>query len=175
MGGIGGMVRGTIASDSAAMLASGSEGAASGALKNASGGLDVGANGARTQSYGNGASASTSPGTGAAGSSGRGVAFADATDTPVNAPFSVWDTSITDAGSRFLNVETNLTAQEFEQNLISNGYSIASKGTNTNGPFTVLTNGPSTYTTYIRSSTGESGAFFKGPGGVKGKYSFVAP
>jgi hypothetical protein len=98
-----------------------------------------------------------------------------AATTSSTGPITTWDTSITGSGSRFLNIRTNLTASEFEKNLISNGYSIASQGTNTNGPFTVLTNGTSTYTTYVRSSTSESGAFFKGPNGVKAKFSFSGP
>ncbi|WP_150740566.1 hypothetical protein [Pandoraea anapnoica] len=90
-------------------------------------------------------------------------------------PTSVWDTSNTAQGSRYLNVSTNLTAKQFEQNLISNGYKVTSQGVGTNGPFTVMTNGTSTYTTYIRTSTGEAGAMFNGVGGVRAKFSLMNP
>lgn len=84
-------------------------------------------------------------------------------------PMSTWDTSNTTG--KYLNVDTDLTPQQFQANLMSNGYSVTSQGTNKNGPFTVLNNGSSTYTIYTRSSTGGAGVQYFGPGGTSGKFS----
>ena len=87
------------------------------------------------------------------------------------APSSTYDTSITSAGSRYLNVRTNVTASQFQSNLTSNGYSVTGQGTNANGTYTILGNGTSTYTIYMRSSTGEAGAQYFGPNGASAKFS----
>ncbi len=80
-------------------------------------------------------------------------------------PNSTWDTSKTSQGSKYVNVNTNLTATEFQANLVANGYSVTSQGTGKNGDYTVLTKGSSTYTLYTRSSTGQAGGQFFGPNG----------
>jgi len=87
------------------------------------------------------------------------------------APFSTYNTSITSPGSQYLNVQTNVTAQEFQSNLSSNGYSVVKQTAGTNGPVTILNNGGSTYTTYTRTSTGASGAQYVGPDGASIKFS----
>lgn len=89
-------------------------------------------------------------------------------------PFSKYDTSITSPGSQYTNVSTDVTASEFVANLAANGYTISSQGSNANGPYTVLSNGPFTYTVYTRSSTGAEGAQLFGPGGYSVKFSLGA-
>jgi len=106
---------------------------------------------------------------GSTGSSATGQA--PATNSTAAGPFSTYDTSITNAGSEYLNVKTNVTADQFESNLISNGYSVTNQGTNKNGSFTVLNNGTSTYTIYTRTTTGQAGGQYFGPGGVSAKFS----
>ncbi|WP_459252343.1 DUF637 domain-containing protein [Paraburkholderia xenovorans] len=96
---------------------------------------------------------------------------AGATNNTAGSPSSTYDTSITNAGSEYLNVKTNVTADQFESNLISNGYSVTNQGTNKNGSFTVLNNGTSTYTIYTRTTTGQAGGQYFGPGGVSAKFS----
>ncbi|MDD4913966.1 MAG: hypothetical protein PHW13_02860, partial [Methylococcales bacterium] len=85
--------------------------------------------------------------------------------------YSLYDTSITSAGSKNLNVSSNVTAANFQYNLISNGYIIVSDGVNRNGQFSVLSNDASTYTIYTRTSTGSSGAQYIGFNGNIIKYS----
>jgi len=80
---------------------------------------------------------------------------------------------ITRARSELANFETNVTAAEFEANLIANGYNVVKQGEG--GAATVLSNGESTYTLYTRTSTGEAGAQFFGPGGSSVKYSLGQP
>ncbi|TCG09429.1 hypothetical protein BZM27_05615 [Paraburkholderia steynii] len=87
-------------------------------------------------------------------------------------PNSKRDTSITSSGSKYQNVETNLTPEQFKSNLISNGYNVTNQGTGKNGDFTVLSNGTSTYTVYGRTSTGSAGAQYFGPNGNSVKFSF---
>ncbi|HDR8934503.1 beta strand repeat-containing protein [Burkholderia vietnamiensis] len=87
------------------------------------------------------------------------------------APYSKWDISVTSQGSKFLNVKTDVTAQQFQSNLQSNGYDVTNQGTGKNGDFTVLSNGRSTYTIYTRSSTGTAGAQYFGPGGTSAKFT----
>jgi hypothetical protein len=88
--------------------------------------------------------------------------------------FSTYDPSITASGSRYPNVQTNVTVREFQANLIANGYSVVSQATGTN-PVTVLSNGSSTYTIYTRTSTGSSGAQYIGPDGNRVKFSLGDP
>ncbi|QND50314.1 hypothetical protein HB780_22570 [Rhizobium lusitanum] len=83
---------------------------------------------------------------------------------------SGYDSSATRPGSRYPNVQTTVTAKDFQSNLMSNGYKVVNSGTNANGSFTVLKNGSSTYTIYIRTSTGEIGAHYIGPNGQAVKF-----
>ncbi|MCT7313270.1 hemagglutinin [Ralstonia sp. CHL-2022] len=92
------------------------------------------------------------------GGSGGGASTTDG-------PTSTWGTGSTSQGSKYVNVTTNLTATEFQANLVANGYSVTSQGTGKNGDYTVLQKGSSTYTLYTRSSTGQAGAQFFGPSG----------
>lgn len=71
---------------------------------------------------------------------------------------STWDASVTAAGSRYLNVATNVSAASFESNLVSNGFRIVKQTIGSNGPVTVLTDGKTTYTIYTATSTGEASA-----------------
>jgi hypothetical protein len=84
---------------------------------------------------------------------------------------SLYDTSITSPGSQYLNVQTNVGAQEFQSNLLANGYNIVKQ---TDGA-TILTNGTSTYTIYTRTSTGLPGAQFFGGDGSIVKFSLGGP
>jgi hypothetical protein len=84
---------------------------------------------------------------------------------------SLYDTSITRAGSQYLNVQTDVGAQGFQSNLISNGYSIVNQ---TPGA-TILNNGTNTWTIYTRTSTGMPGAQFFGQNGSIIKYSLGGP
>ena len=79
---------------------------------------------------------------------------------------STYDTSITSPGSKYPNGRTDVTASQFQANLIANGYSVQNQGTSTNGAFTVLSNGTSTYTIYTRTSTGAAGVQYIGPNGA---------
>ncbi len=69
------------------------------------------------------------------------------------------------------NVNTNVTADQFKNNLISNRYKVVSSGTSKNGSFTVLSKGTSRYTIYTRSSTSGNGAQYVGPDGKTVKFS----
>jgi RHS repeat-associated protein len=105
-----------------------------------------------------------------AGAAGLGGALAGGTaasDAATLAPFSTYDTSITSAGSRYLNVQTNVTAQEFTSNLLANGYSISEMS----GGVKILNSGSSTYTLYSRTSTGLPGAQYFAPNGNSIKFS----
>jgi hypothetical protein len=62
------------------------------------------------------------------------------------------------AGSRVSNIATDVTAQEFSANLISNGYQVTQETVGPNGPVTVLSNGVTTYNIYTATSTGASSA-----------------
>ncbi|GLU34752.1 hypothetical protein [Trinickia caryophylli] len=97
--------------------------------------------------------------------SGSGKSDSQGVEGNATAPSSTYDTSITSAGSLYPNVRTDVTASQFQANLIANGYSVTNQGTSTNGGFTVLSNGTSTYTIYTRSSTGAAGVQYFGPGG----------
>jgi RHS repeat-associated protein len=88
--------------------------------------------------------------------------------------FSTYDTSITLPGSRFLNVGTDVRPQEFQSNLLSNGYNIVKQAISTNGPVTVLSNGSQTYAIYTRTTTGLSGAQLDSPG-ISIKFSLGTP
>jgi hypothetical protein len=97
-------------------------------------------------------------------------------ETPNSTPASsVYDTSITSPGSQYPNVRTNVGAQEFQSNLMSNGYKVVKQANGSNGPVTVLNNGRSTWTIYERSSTGAPGAQFFGDNGSIVKYSLGGP
>jgi len=89
---------------------------------------------------------------------------------------SQYDSSITSAGSQYPNIQTNVTAEDFQSNLIANGYSVVKETSNSYGPVTILSNGKSTYTIYGRTSTmGGSGAQFVGPEGNQVKFSLGTP
>jgi filamentous hemagglutinin len=106
------------------------------------------------------------------GNSGDDVSpSSQAANSATSGAASGFDTSITSPGSEFLNVQTDVTAEQFQSNLMSNGYSVTSQGTGKNGAFTVLSDGSSTYTVYTRSSTGSAGAQYFGPGGASVKFS----
>jgi RHS repeat-associated protein len=64
---------------------------------------------------------------------------------------SLWDTSATLPGSRYMNVATDVSAQDFGANLVSNGYKVTTRS----GGAMVFTNGgQTTYTIYTATSTG---------------------
>lgn len=84
---------------------------------------------------------------------------------------SLYDTSITRAGSQYLNVQTDVGAAEFQQNLISNGYNAVKQSEGA----TILNNGTNTFTIYTRTSTGAPGAQFFGGNGSIVKYSLGGP
>ena len=84
---------------------------------------------------------------------------------------SLYDTSITRAGSQYLNVQTDVGAQEFQSNLLSNGYSVV----NQTPRATILNNGTNAFTIYNRTSTGLPGAQFFGGNGSIVKYSLGGP
>ncbi|PRA75564.1 hypothetical protein CQ054_22885, partial [Ochrobactrum sp. MYb29] len=84
---------------------------------------------------------------------------------------SDYDTSDTGKGAKQPNVKTDVTADQFKNNLISNGYKVVSSGTSKNGSFTVLSRGSTRYTIYTRSSTGGNGAQYVGPDGRTIKFS----
>lgn len=88
-----------------------------------------------------------------------------------NVAASLYDTSITRAGSQYLNVQTDVGAQQFQQNLISNGYNVVTQ----NAGSTVLNNGTNVWTIYTRTSTGMPGAQFFGGNGSIIKYSLGGP
>ncbi|WP_162878045.1 DUF637 domain-containing protein, partial [Trinickia diaoshuihuensis] len=108
------------------------------------------------------------PGTPILSSGGNGEETGSSqSSTTGNAPAtsSTYDTSITSPGSKYPNVRTDVTASQFQANLIANGYSVQNQGTSTNGAFTVLSDGTSTYTIYTRTSTGAAGVQYVGPNG----------
>jgi filamentous hemagglutinin len=93
--------------------------------------------------------------------------------TTPSAAQSLYDTSITNPGS-VLNVQTNVTAQDFQSTLIDNGYYVTRQDIGTNGSFTVMSNGSgSTYTIYTRTSTAQVGAQYLGPTGTSTKFNLV--
>jgi RHS repeat-associated protein len=80
--------------------------------------------------------------------------------------YSLWDTS---GGLKGIN--TDVTADDFLANLQANGYT-ARTTFGANGSVTILENGQgATYTIYIRTSTGQSGAQYIGPSGQFLKYN----
>jgi RHS repeat-associated protein len=93
-------------------------------------------------------------------------------ESTLNGPSSLYDdSSITRAGSQYLNVQTDVSATEFQQNLISNGYNVVKQSQGA----TVLNNGTDTWTIYTRTSTGAPGAQFFGGNGAIVKYSLGGP
>jgi RHS repeat-associated protein len=76
---------------------------------------------------------------------------------------------VTGKGARYTNHVTNLTATEFQNNLLANGYKILRRGVSSNGPFTVLSRGEKTYTIYTATSTGALSADVKIAGQIIGK------
>ncbi|MGH8020742.1 MAG: hypothetical protein ACREIA_21140 [Opitutaceae bacterium] len=94
---------------------------------------------------------------GAAGGAGAAVNAARTTSVAVTQA-STYDTSITAAGARMTNVQTNVTAQQFQSNLVSNGFNVVRQTVGSNGPVTVLSNGQTTYTIYTATSTGGASA-----------------
>jgi len=110
------------------------------------------------------------------GALGKGAPLAaDAAGGAKIAASSLWDTSITAAGARSLNVATDVTATQFQNALMTSGYQVIKQEIGSNGPVTVLSNGASTYTVYVRSSTGAAGAQYIGANGSKVKYSLGGP
>ncbi|MHB8884746.1 MAG: RHS repeat-associated core domain-containing protein [Methylovirgula sp.] len=99
------------------------------------------------------------------------IAAAEGGTGLVEGASSLYDTSITNAGSQYLNVQTDVGAQEFQSNLLSNGYNVV----NQTPTATVLSNGTDTYTIYTRTSTGQPGAQFFGGNGSIVKYSLSGP
>ena len=88
----------------------------------------------------------------AGGLAARGTAAAaDVTDLAV----------VTANGARYANYATKLTAREFQNNLLANGYKIVRQGVSSNGPFTVLSQGERTYTIYTATSTGNASALVR--------------
>jgi RHS repeat-associated protein len=84
----------------------------------------------------------------------------------MSAPMTNWDTS-----GGFKGINTNVSADEFIDNLRQNGYT-GTTSSGKNGPVTVLQNGEgSTCTVYTRTSTGSSGAQYSGPDGQLNKYN----
>jgi len=88
-----------------------------------------------------------------------------------SAASSNYDPTETAPGSKYLNIKTQVTAKQFELNLIQNGFGVARTGVGKNGDFTVLSNGSSTYTIYSRTSTGTTGAHYIGPSGQQLKFT----
>jgi hypothetical protein len=115
-------------------------------------------------SSGDGTSGGSGSGSGGSGGS------ADGSD-PDKDLKSQYDTSITRRGSQYPNVQTDVGAQEFQQNLQSNGYNVETQ----NGGTTVLSDGTNTWTIYTRTSTGMPGAQFVGANGSIVKYSLGGP
>ncbi len=60
--------------------------------------------------------------------------------------------------SRYPNLSADITANDFQSNLLANGYQIVKQSSGSNGPVTVLSNGTKTYTVYTATSTGEVSA-----------------
>lgn len=60
--------------------------------------------------------------------------------------------------SPYYNIATNLTAREFQSNLVSNGYNVVRQTIGSNGPVTILSNGEKTYSIYTATSTGSASA-----------------
>jgi RHS repeat-associated protein len=88
---------------------------------------------------------------------------------------SAWDTAIPQTGE-LLNVGTNVTATEFQANLVSNGFNIVDRSVSVNGQFTVLSNGQTTYTIYTATSTGApSVEVFNSTGQAVLKYRLGGP
>ncbi|ANB16711.1 RHS repeat domain-containing protein [Dokdonella koreensis] len=65
---------------------------------------------------------------------------------------------VTKAGSRYANIAAKLTPEDFQANLISNGYNVIGETVGSNGPVTILSNGAKTYTIYTGTSTGAASA-----------------
>lgn len=105
---------------------------------------------------------------GSLGSAGYTQSLRASSLTRPAADYSVWDTSITTAGSKYLNVRTNVTAVEFQENLIASGYKVI--GESAKGVIRLTKDGAA-YTIYTRSSTGMPGAQYFGPAGKTIKYS----
>ncbi len=139
-----------------------------GATATDTGGAASGAAGSAVDAGGGAGGAATDLG-GGAGASGDGASGALGGRGGTNS--SLYDTSITNAGSQYLNVRTDVGAAEFQRNLMSNGYNIIKQ---TDG-VTVLNNGTNTWTIYSRTSTGGAGAQFFGVDGSSVKYSLGGP
>ncbi|MFG1400279.1 hypothetical protein, partial [Roseixanthobacter pseudopolyaromaticivorans] len=92
-------------------------------------------------------------------------------ESALNGASSLYDTSITRAGSQYLNVQTDVGAAEFQKNLVSNGYNFVKRSPGA----TILNNGTNTWTIYTRTSTGVPGAQFFGGNGSIVKYSLGGP
>ncbi len=67
-------------------------------------------------------------------------------------------------GKSITNIETDVTASEFESNLISSGYKITQQTIGSNGPVTVLSNGVKAYSIYTSTSTGGASALLTSAG-----------
>ena len=88
----------------------------------------------------------------AAGAFGGGLAAT--TTLGLEAPSMTGIANATASGARMANLSVDLTARQFQANLIESGYTVVRQGVGTNGPFTVLSRGEKTYTIYTASSTG---------------------
>jgi RHS repeat-associated protein len=76
----------------------------------------------------------------------------------LEAPSMTEIANATASGARMANLSVNLTAGEFQANLVRSGYKVVRQGVGSNGPFTVLSKGEKTYTIYTASSTGGASA-----------------
>jgi RHS repeat-associated protein len=94
-----------------------------------------------------------------------------AAESALNGASSLYDTSITRASSQYLNVQTDVGAAEFQQNLVSNGYNVVKQSPGA----AILNNGTNTWNIYTRTSTGAPGAQFFGGNGSIVKYSLGGP
>ncbi len=88
----------------------------------------------------------------AGGALGGGLA---ATSTlGLEAPSMTELANVTAKGARMANFGVNLTAGEFQSNLVRSGYKVIRQGVGPNGPWTMLGSGEKTYTIYTATSTG---------------------
>jgi RHS repeat-associated protein len=103
----------------------------------------------------------------AAGVYGGGLA---ATSTlGLKAPSMTELANVTPKGARMANFGVNLTAGEFQSNLVRSGYKVIRQGVGPNGPWTMLGSGEKTYTIYTATSTGGPAAEVRVAGRLIGK------
>lgn len=85
-------------------------------------------------------------------------------------PFSLYDRTPTRPGAIKPNVRTDLSPNEFTNNLINSGYKITRQIDKGDDTITVLRKGKDTWTVYRRTTTQEMGAHYKGGNGSQVKY-----